>query len=67
MGEHVPAHIRLDARTHDVADGLHVVVGGRVDDAQKDVRPTQQKHGPDGQRLRRAGEIAHDQRQRQIA
>ena len=57
-------------RAHDVPDGLHVIVCGGIDDAQHQIDQAELEHRRDQQRRavrRRAGDVAHDQRQHQVA
>ena len=71
MGEHVPAHVGFNLRAHAVTDGLHVIIGRRVDHAQKHVhaahRQNQANRERGNVRRRALGDFAHDHRQHQLA
>ena len=71
MAEQIPAHVRFDVGAHNVADGLHVIIGGGVDDAQHHVKRTHQQHvfyrQLHGGVHARGGNALHDFRQHQIA
>ena len=68
--EQIAAHFRFNVCAHNVPDGLHIIVCGGVDDAQHQIYRAELEHRRDQQRhaiRRRAGDIAHDQRQDKVA
>ena len=71
MGKEVTAHIGFNLSAHDMTDGLHEIVGRRVDNPQHHVEGAQPQDYADAQSgdVGRAHirDVAHDQGQHQIA
>ena len=67
MVKSVTAHVGLDVRAHDVADALHIVVGGGVDQTEQEINAAEDQNGLNGQRRQvfgsLVGYVADDQRQ----
>ena len=42
----IPAHIRLDLRSHDMPHIGHIIAGNRIDDAQSQIKQSQARNRP---------------------